>query len=575
MRDADYSRSPGKPTTQAVPLSLLRIWCRTRDAWLSFHNHSQDRFLIGKQGYFLELPDGSLTPFSPRVAFPDVERFPSVLIEDIEIQRQFGPSAYFIYVPDSGPRTGKPGTVNPDDLVCDLSATMPWLGDLDPLERYVAARLYDSGVVPPAELSRVVPLRRPGRTFGRTLIDTGLCGWEQMLAACLDSRSATRLDPPALRALGYRKEWELTGEILLSMRKITRTQLESALKIKRDGSQALGQILTSMGACSEEDIEEGLRLQKAVREDHGSGVGLVGQLLVSQGVISPIALDEALRNQKVGRQSMESILIAMGACRQRDVDDFTQSHKWHTFQGAIDDVALGEWLLKIGTISRQQFNEAMRMQTRGRQVLGEMLVSMKFCTTSDIERMIKLQKDLRESYASGVERLGGLLVKQGKLDLTTLDRALSVQSIGRQPIGAILVAMNPCDADDVTAALDIQADWRRRTYQPNDRLGDVLVASGVITPEELAKVLPLHMESKGPLGRILVEQELVAPEQVIDALLERDLQRQLEFQQFLEDSMPAPQDLQPVEPVETRRSTAEIGKEVLSRLTSWVTKRPQ
>jgi hypothetical protein len=255
MSDAGYSRHPGRATTQALPLSLLRIWCRSRDAWLSFHNHFQDRYLIGKQGYFIELADGALAPISPRLAFPVIDRFPSVRLHDIQIQAQFGPNAYFIFVPDSGPRSGRPRAVDLESLVWDLNETMPWMGELDPLERYLAIRIYDSGLVPPAELGRVIPLRRTGHTLGRTLMDTGLCGWEQMLAACLDSRSATRLDPPALRALGYRKEWELTGEMLIALEKITRTQLESALKIKRDGSQALGQILTAMGACSEEDIE--------------------------------------------------------------------------------------------------------------------------------------------------------------------------------------------------------------------------------------------------------------------------------------------------------------------------------
>jgi len=506
------------------------------------------------------------------VAFPVIERFPSIQLRDVQIQTQFGPNAYFIFVPDSGPRSGKPRAVDLESLVCDLDETMPWMSDLDPLERYLAIRIYDSGLVPPGELARVVPLRRSGRSLGRTLMDTGLCGWEQMLAACLDSRSATRFDPPALRALGYRKEWELTGEILLAMEKITRTQLESALKIKRDGSQALGQILTAMGACSEDDIEAGLRSQKAVRQDHGSGVGLVGQLLVSQGVITPQSLEEALRNQKVGRQSMETILIAMGACRQRDIDDFARVNDWHSFQGAIDDIALGEWLLKIGTISRNQLNEALRMQTRGRQVLGEMLVSMRFCRKEDIERVLALQKDLRASYASGVEKLGGLLVKQGKIDMTTLDRALSIQSVGRQPIGTILVAMNACQTEDVELALWVQQEWRERTYEPNDRLGDVLVGSGAITRQELSEVLPIHMDTKSPIGRILVEREIVSPEQVIDALLERDFRRQIEFQRFLKASIPAPPE-PPAEIKDPKRTTTEIGRVVLNRLTSWIAKR--
>jgi hypothetical protein len=572
MTQAVRSRSPDPAATQTLPLSLLRIWCRKREAWLSFTTHRKDRYLIGKQGYYIELPDATLAPVSPRVAFPVVERFPAVRLSDIEIQSQFGSSTYFVYVPDSGPRSGKPRAVELEDLALDLNQAMPWLDELDEVERYVAIRIYDSGLVSPHELGRAVSQRHGERTLGQTLLETGACSWEHMLAVCLDTRSPTKLDPPALRALGYRKEWELTGEILLALGKITRTHLESALKIKRDGSQALGEILTSMGACSQEDIEECLRLQKAVREHHGSGVGLVGQLLVSQGVISPGSLEEALRCQRVGRQSLEKILLSMGACTQRDIDGFVQANNWHSFQGEIDDIALGHWLVKLGTISRQQLDEALRIQTRGRQVLGEMLVSMRFCTNDDIEGVLQLQKDLRRNYASGLEKLGSLLIKQGKIDAATLDRALSIQSIGRQPIGAILVAMEACSADDVQLGLELQRVWRENSEPPGDRLGEVLIKCGALTYEALEKSLPLHLDTKQPLGRILVEQDLVAPEAVIDALVERDRRRQEHFRQYLKASLPEPP-APPVETTQAKRPTAEIGMAVLNRLTSWITKR--
>jgi hypothetical protein len=201
-----------------------------------------------------------------------------------------------------------------------------------------------------------------------------------------------------------------------------------------------------------------------------------------------------------------------------------------------------------------------------------MLVSMRFCTNDDIEGVLQLQKDLRRNYASGLEKLGSLLIKQGKIDAATLDRALSIQSIGRQPIGAILVAMEACSADDVQLGLELQRVWRENSEPPGDRLGEVLIKCGALTYEALEKSLPLHLDTKQPLGRILVEQDLVAPEAVIDALVERDRRRQEHFRQYLKASLPEPP-APPVETTQAKRPTAEIGMAVLNRLTSWITKR--
>ena len=59
-----------QPMKDYVPLCFTRIWCRKNDAWLSFKTVTQDRFLVNPEGYFIELPDGSLTRISPRTTFP-------------------------------------------------------------------------------------------------------------------------------------------------------------------------------------------------------------------------------------------------------------------------------------------------------------------------------------------------------------------------------------------------------------------------------------------------------------------------------------------------------------------------
>lgn len=558
----------GAVAGRALPLSLLRIWCMQFSSWLSFTTAAGDRFLVGTRGYFVELPDGSLAAISPRTAFPVVDRFPSVRMGDLTEQSQFGRECRFVVVPESGARAGKPRGIPLADLELDLSETLPWLSELGPIEQYVALRCFESGAVSAAELEHVVRSLSGEVTVGQSLLSSGLISWEPLLAVCLDTRAPNMLDPPEMRRLGNRKEWERTGEILIAMGKINRTQLENALRIQREGHQELGKILTSVGACTTDDIEDCLALQTEVRNMHGAGVAMVGQLLVSQGIISPDDLEEALRSQKVARYSLERILISMGACTARDIEDFTKSNDWHHYQDEIDDIALGHWLIKVGTISRQQLDEALRVQMRGRQVLGELLVALKLCSHDDIEKVLKLQKDARRNFAAGVEKLGHLLIKQGKISADQLDEALALQSRGRQPIGCVLVALGYCRPEDITAALKIQNVWREAVEGTEDLLGSVLVADGVIGRETLAGLLPEHRSHGIPLGRLLIERDLATPERIIDTLLKRDEARRQRFIEHLRQHTPVE-----TPPPHKSPPTTEIEASLLDRLSTWLLRR--
>jgi uncharacterized OsmC-like protein len=415
----------------------------------------------------------------------------------------------------------------------------------------------------------MVEMRARFKTIGSALIYGGICQWESLLGYCLDTRPPSRLDPPSLRTLIERREWELTGEILVALGKINRTQLEYSLKIKREGSQALGQILTIMGACNQDDVDRCLKIQEEVKDHTGSEVALIGKLLVRQGIISEMDLDDALRNQRIARQPLARILISMGACTQRDIDSFARV-SGVSFQSEIDDVSLGNYLLKTETISKIHLEEALRIQQRGRQVLGELLVSMGLVSATDIENVIEFQREVRETHRSGVEKLGSILIHAGKVPPTKVEEAVKLQSIGRQPFGAILVALGACTAEDVMQALDLQQKWRGRERPPGDRLGEVLVRQGIISETELEEPLLEHMREEKPLGRILIDRNICSPEQIIEALIERDHKRQYEFLEFIQQCV-NPQGAAGAEKDSTDQGESKGDKKpsLVDRLSTW------
>src|SRR5262249_27127527 len=146
-----------------------------------------------------------------------------------------------------------------------------------------------------------------------------------------------------------------------------------------------------MGACKPEDIEKCLRVQSHLKLANQDGVVLIGNLLVNQGIISGEDLEEVLRKQRVARQPLGRILVSMGACPQREIDDYERT-QGKGFQAEVDEAALGHHLVKIEVITKTQLEEAMRIQSRGRQVLGEMLVALGMCSTQDVEDMVSLQR---------------------------------------------------------------------------------------------------------------------------------------------------------------------------------------
>jgi hypothetical protein len=521
-----------------VPLCFLRIWCRKNDAWLSFKTHTQDRFLVNPEGYFIELPDGSLTRISPRTTFAVVERFPTVGLSQLVPRKQFGDDAFFISVPLRSQQRQEPVKVSIEEIHQDPLDEFPMTRPLEGMERYMFLRLIENGTIPFSDIGRVLALRdQTGKSVGEIVISNGNCHWESLLGQCLDIRPPSRLDPPNLRTIIERHEWELTGEILGALERINRTELEHALKIKRDGQQALGQILTAMGACRSDDIAHCLNVQEQLQYADHEGVVLIGKLLVSQNVITDGDLEEVLWKQRVARQPLGRILVSMGACSQREIDQYESVHGGG-FQQSVDEAQMGNYLVKTDTITKIQLEEALRIQQRGRQVLGEMLVTLGMCTDNDIAKIVNLQKEVRDAFRSGVQRLGDLLITNSKVPAHIVDEALRTQSIGRQPFGAILIALKACTSEDVNLALEIQHNWRSRPKDRGDRLGEVLVRHGILTDAQLEAPLLRHMREEKPLGRILVEEGVCSPEAIIGALIDRDNQRQDQFVNYVRSHLP-------------------------------------
>lgn len=519
--------------SESFNLPLLRVWCRKMDAWLSFRTRSQNRYFVNPYGYFVELPDEQLAQVTARVAFPLVNCYPSVYLSDLEVQSGFGSASYFVYALRENDQIGRPQEIKLSELRLEMEQSLPSIAKLSPPEKYVAVRILEAGLITEDILASVVRRLPPGRTIGQELVSSDLIRWEVMLAACLDTRSPDHFDSVSLERRVFLREWELAGEILIAMGQISRSKLEYALRVKRDGQRTIGEILTAIGACSEDDIQKCLLIQNAVRQKHGSEVGLIGDLLVRRGILTQDALDEALERQRVSGKQLANVLLSLNFCTQKDLDDYKAANAWVAFNGEVEDNNLGSWLLTNGRITESQLREAVALKGRGRQVLGEIVVAMGLCSMRDLEETLRIQQDTRMLSRSGIEKLGSILMAQGKIDARHLEHAVIVQSDGRRALGEILMVIGGCSEKAVRMAIDIQRQWRELVDKEDDRLGSILEKRGLISDKILHQAIGAQTGEGKPLGRVLVERSWCTPEEIIATLLMRDYKRQCDLHSFI------------------------------------------
>jgi SOS response regulatory protein OraA/RecX len=523
--------------SESFNLPLLRVWCRKKDAWLSFRTRTQDRYFINPYGYFVELPDEQLAQVTARVAFPLVNCYPSVHLSDLEVQSGFGSASYFVYALRENDVIGRPSEIKLSQLRMELEQILPAAQKLSPPERYVAIRVLEAGLITEDVLTSILRRLPPGRTLGQELVAADLIRWEVMLGACLDTRTPAHFDPPGPQKKNFLREWELAGEILIAMGRISRSKLEYALRVKRDGNRTIGEILTALGACSQDDIEKALLVQNAVRESRGADVGLVGELLVRRQIVTAEALQEALQRQKISGQPLANVLVTLGFITQADVDQYNVENSWQAFQVELEENNFASWLLTRRKITEEQLQHALAMRGKGRQVLGEILVAMGLCSIRDVEDTIRMQHETRMLSRSGIERLGSILMAKGKIDARQLEHAMLVQSDGRRALGEILMVIGGCSEKAVRIAIDIQGKWRQLMEQDDDRLGEVLMRRGFISEEVLMQAVQTQNEENKPFGRVLVERGWCTPEEIVATLLMRDYKRQCDLHAFIKTQL--------------------------------------
>lgn len=171
---------------------------------------------------------------------------------------------------------------------------------------------------------------------------------------------------------------------------------------------------------------------------------------------------------------------------------------------------IGRILLDGQFVSQQMLDSALEEQKRTKELLGQVLVRMGVITAEDVGIPLLAQQHLGTisdavKIAAGERQLlGTLLVESGWITSEELDRAIAEQRRSGEKLGEVFKRLGILSGQQLNALLDFQHSQEIINDSPF-RLGELLVATGQITREQLENALNQQRITHHKLGEILVE----------------------------------------------------------------------
>jgi type IV pilus assembly protein PilB len=149
----------------------------------------------------------------------------------------------------------------------------------------------------------------------------------------------------------------MLGQILLKRGQILEEHIHQAMKVQRASGMRIGDVLVKIGAVSRAQVSDALLYQascRRVRENLGEPVG--------ERLERPDVRGTGLK--LVGEALLGEILIERRVITRRDLERALQVQK-------STGVRVGEALVKLGTATLEQIEQALRAQGHGRKFSGK------------------------------------------------------------------------------------------------------------------------------------------------------------------------------------------------------------
>lgn len=175
---------------------------------------------------------------------------------------------------------------------------------------------------------------------------------------------------------------------------------------------------------------------------------------------------------------------------------------------------IGNILLDGGFLLRHDLDGALEDQKHSKELLGQVLIRKGVIKEEDFRVPLSIQGRLGSiesavKLAAGERQLlGTLLVNSGHITNEQLDYVVEEQKLSGEKFGETLKRLGMLNGQQLCALLEFQGNQDSKNVSPL-RLGELLVATGQITRDQLEDALHRQTNSSKNLGEILVESGYV------------------------------------------------------------------
>ncbi len=186
-------------------------------------------------------------------------------------------------------------------------------------KRLLGKILLDGGFITPGDLESAIQRQKnTNGQLGEILVGIGGLNPIELKAVLSIQKDLSSLDDAVKVGAGVRM---LLGELLIKAKKITREQLDVALREQERTGKRLGEILVHQGLLLENELETVLAFQRSQRsEAPGSEKLRLGELLVATGQITREQLEDVLKRQKLSKKKIGELLVEAGYVQPHQID---------------------------------------------------------------------------------------------------------------------------------------------------------------------------------------------------------------------------------------------------------------
>ncbi len=250
----------------------------------------------------------------------------------------------------------------------------------------------------------------------------------------------------------------------------------------------------------------------------------IGELLLEAGIVSPEVLTHSLTIAQRSCMPLGRVLVMAGHISDLDVDSTLQTQA-HVRDGSIE-FAIARELLRFAHIRQVTLEDAYKMngicvKHTSLSRLGNLLYAAGIVDDAGVDCAVR--------YSISNEcPLGLALVSLELISDKTLINAMNLQVLIRDGKVKFLEAVkvlriaesNDGDLASALSRLNLDLDHRPQS-QP--KMGQLLVAAGLISRRDGLTILELGMESDRSYGELLVEFQLVSQNVVNAAIAIQDM----------------------------------------------------